>query len=134
MGRKPTAMGAGTTEAEILKFLDQQGSATVGEVAEHIASIGGQARTTVLTTMERLRTKGALTRRKVGGVFRYSPKLERRTRLKGLVDQFVRRSLAGSIAPFVAYLEGAPEISADELAELREVVERIESRRRGDER
>ena len=48
-------------------FVGDHHPISVGEVAEHFANTTGQARTTVLTTMERLRRKGHLSRKRRQG-------------------------------------------------------------------
>ena len=64
----------GSTEIELLRYIGDHPAISVGEVAEHVAQTTGQARTTVLTIMERLRKKGYLTRKQIAGVYRYSLK------------------------------------------------------------
>ena len=76
-------------------FLDcEHGSMSVGEVADHFMQTTGQARTTILTIMERLRKKGYLTRRQLKGVFHYSLKVGKHDFLRGLVRKFVENTLA----------------------------------------
>ena len=48
--------------------------------------------------MERLRKQGHLTRKLVGGVYRYSPKVAKQDLLRGLVKSFVDTTLAGGVA------------------------------------
>ena len=48
----------GPLEIEILRYIGDHHPISVGEVAEHVAQTTGQARTTVLTIMDRLRRKG----------------------------------------------------------------------------
>ena len=72
----------GSTEIEILRYIGDHHPISVGEMAEHVAGTTGQARTTVLTIMERLRRKGHLTRKKIGGVYRYSPKVAKQVLLQ----------------------------------------------------
>ncbi len=101
----------GSTEIEILRYLGDHYPLSVGEVAEHVAQTTGQARTTVLTIMERLRRKGYLTRKRVAGVYRYSPKIPKHDLLRGLVRNFVDTTLGGSVSPFVAFLSrGRPDL------------------------
>jgi predicted transcriptional regulator len=122
----------GSTEIEILRYIGDHHPITVGEVAEHVAQTTGQARTTVLTIMERLRRKGHLIRRQVQGIFRYSPKVPKQDLLRGLVRHFVKTALGGSVSPFVAYLSEAEPISKDDLETLKRLVRGIEDRRKGD--
>lgn len=118
----------GEAELEVLRFVSDRDGTTVREAAEHFADARGLARTTVLTMMERLRKKGFLTREDADGGFRYLPSQSKATVLRGLVGDFVERSLGGSLQPFVAYLAEKRGVSADELAELRSLVEELERR------
>jgi len=116
----------GSTEIEILRYVGDRHPVTVGEVALYMAEASGQARTTVLTTMERLRKKGCLTRKAIDGVFRYSPKVPKAVLLKSLVKTFVDQTLGGSLSPFVSYLADAGPMSKEDLAALRRVVRELE--------
>jgi predicted transcriptional regulator len=78
--------------------------------------------------MERLRRKGYLTRSKVDGVYRYSPSVPRLQLLNGLVRDFVDHALGGSVSPFVAYLAQDARITAEELEDLRRLVDELEQR------
>src|SRR6185295_12857229 len=88
----------GSTEIDILRYLGDHPALKVGDVADHFARTTGQARTTILTIMERLRKKGYLKRKRVEGVFRYSPVLPKQELLLGLVKTFVDTTLAGSVS------------------------------------
>jgi len=94
----------GSTEIEVLRYIGDHHPISVGEAAEYFAQTTGQARTTILTIMDNLRRKGHLTRRKMRGVYRYSPKVAKHVFLQGLVKDFVDKSLGGSVSPFVAFL------------------------------
>ncbi|MCA9106403.1 MAG: BlaI/MecI/CopY family transcriptional regulator [Planctomycetales bacterium] len=119
---------ANSTELAILRYLDEHHPSTVVEVAHHMREVSGQARTTVLTILERLRAKGVVSRRKIKGVFHYSPKVPGQKRLQGLVRQFVERSLAGDLSPFVAYLCESASLSEEELSRLKQAIEALEQR------
>jgi predicted transcriptional regulator len=47
------------------------------------------------------------------------------------VQTFVEKTLSGSVSPFVAYLTETAEVSAQELAELEQLVARLKSRKEG---
>ena len=121
----------GSTEIEVLRYIGGHHPISVGEVAEHVAQTTGQARTTILTIMERLRQKGHLTRRRSGGVYRYSPKIPTHDLLQGLVRNFVDTTLGGSVSPFVAFLSEGGPISEADLNMLKRVVCDMEKRRGG---
>src|SRR5262245_36740116 len=117
----------GPLELEVLRHIAEHHPASVREVAEHFAETSGQARTTVLTVMERLREKGYLRRRKSGGVQRYSPTISQAQLLDRLVGEFVDGVLGGAVSPFVAYLSRSPYLSAEEARKLSDLLQRIES-------
>jgi len=119
----------GDQEMALLRYVAEHGPRTVGQVVEGFGEPRGLARSTVLTMMERLRQKGHLDREQVEGVFRYVSPVAEGDLLRGAVRSFVEKTLAGSVSPFVAYLADNAEVSADELAELEELVSRLKSRR-----
>jgi predicted transcriptional regulator len=121
----------GSTEIQILRYIGDHHPISVGDVAEYVAQASGQARTTILTTMERLRKKGHLTRKKFDGVYRYSPKVPKHDLLRGLVKTFVDSTLGGSVSPFVAYLSESGPVSEDDLEKLKEAVVNLEQQRKG---
>jgi predicted transcriptional regulator len=93
------------------------------------AEARGLARSTVLTMMERLRTKGYLQRRQHEGLYRYQATRGPDSVLQGAVAQFVDNTLQGSVSPFVAYLSQRQQVSDNELAELEALVAQLQSRR-----
>ncbi len=122
--RKPL----GKVELELLQAVEQLQPVTVRTLAEHLADKTGQARTTILTTLERLRAKGCLTRRSINGVNHYSPRVSVSDLLPRIVDDFVQKMLGGSVSPFVAYLQDQKEVDPDELAQLKSLVEDLEAK------
>jgi predicted transcriptional regulator len=120
----------GEQELALLTWLADHPAITVGEVADLYAAPRGLARSTVLTMMERLRTKGHLSRQRVEGVFRYTTGAGSDDLLKDAVGAFVSRTLGGSVSPFVAYLGDEADITAEQLAELEELVARLQTRAR----
>ena len=85
----------------------------------------------VLTIMDRLRGKGYLTRKHVGGVYRYSPKIPNQELLRGLVKDFVDTTLGGSVSPFVAFLAEGDPVSEDDLNMLKRLVRNLKQRKGG---
>lgn len=121
----------GREELQVLRYVADYRTVSVREVADHVAATSGKARTTVLTVMERLREKGYLVRRKMGGVYRYSPKRSQADVLRSLVAEFVREALGGSVSPFVAYLAEGADLNDEQLRELARLVADLEARRVG---
>lgn len=130
MKRSTPALGA--TELEVLRYLGEHQAQTVGEVADYFAHTSGQARTTILTIMERLRKKGYLIRKSVKGIYRYTPKVSSQDLLRGLVKKFVDQTLGGSVSPFVAYLSDNGPVSEDDLEQLKKLVRDLDQQRKED--
>ena len=99
-------------------------------MAEEFGRTEALARSTVLTMMERLRNKGHLTRRLTDGVYRYSPRAATGDVVRGAVQR-LRRQDPRRLAVAARHLSGrAGEVSESELAELEDVVERLQARRK----
>ena len=128
MARRPTI---GRAELEILNYVGDRHPVTVRDVAEHVSKTKGHTRTTVLNVMTRLCRKGYLTRKRVEGVYHYSPRVPKAALLRSLVGEFVDGALGGSVSPFVAYLAEDARVSEQELEELRKTVRELERGREG---
>jgi BlaI family penicillinase repressor len=118
----------GKVELELLQQVSRLQPVSVRVLVEELADSSGQARTTVQTTLERLRRKGFLRRRKLGGVNHYSAKVPVTDLLPRLVGDFVKKMLGGSVSPFVSYMQEQDQIDAEELAQLKSLVAELEAR------
>lgn len=125
--RKPSI---GDQELALLQHLEEGGAASVGEVAASFGEPRGLARSTVLTMMERLRSKGFLKRRQLKGLFRYSTVTGAGEAMRSAVESFVEKTLSGSVSPFVAWMSESAKVSDDELVELEALVSQLQSRRK----
>ncbi|HJN15685.1 MAG TPA: BlaI/MecI/CopY family transcriptional regulator [Armatimonadota bacterium] len=120
-------------ELDVLRFITDHDSASVGEAAKHFAVTRGHARSTVVTVMDRLRKKGHLTRKKVDGVYRYSARVGKGELLHALVHDFVQGALGGSVSPFVAYLSQRSEMADADVEELERFLAELRRQREGEE-
>jgi predicted transcriptional regulator len=120
----------GEQELALLTWLAERPATTVGEVADGYAVDRGLARSTVLTMMERLRKKGHLSRKQVDGLYRYATRTAPGDAVQHAVASFVDRTLGGSVTPFVTFLAEAHQVSDAELAELEELVAKLQGERR----
>ena len=121
-----TQFAIGRAEMEILHYINDHHPVTVRQVADQFAKSRGLVRTTVLNVMERLRTKGHLTRKQSHGIYQYSPRLPKADLLRRLVRDFVHKTLEGELSPFVAYLAEEARLTEKELAELKQIVRDLE--------
>ena len=118
----------GRAEMDILRYIQDHHPLSVREVAAHISATKGHVRTTVLNVMERLRKKGFLKRKKVEGVFLYSPSVPQADLMRRLVRDFVANTLGGSVSPFVAYLCDEGALEDHEVEELQRLVRELRAR------
>jgi predicted transcriptional regulator len=113
------------TEAEfrLMDILWTRGSATVGEVTE---SLGDPplAYNTVLTTMRILEQKGYVRHKAVGRAFVYKPAVEREDAQRSVVQHMMSRFFNNSPRELVLNLLESEHIDDDELARLRELIDR----------
>lgn len=121
----------GDRELALLRHLDEHGDASVGEATVDFGEPLGLARSTVLTMMERLRAKAFLKRRRVGGVYRYRVAAAPGAVVRQAVGRFVENTLGGSVSPFVAWMAENGKVSDAELAELKALVAKLGSGRKG---
>ena len=124
---KPTI---GDQELGLLHYLSDHEGASVGEVAAGFGEPRGLARSTVLTMMERLRSKGYLKRRQLKGMYRYSTATGPGEAMRSAVGSFVEKTLSGSVSPFVAWMSERAKVSDAELAELEALVVQLQSKRK----
>jgi predicted transcriptional regulator len=121
----------GDQELALLQHIEEAPKSSVAEVCAGYGEARGLARSTVLTMMERLRTKGFLTRRRIDGMYRYSVTNGSGEVMTGAVGRFVEKTLQGSVSPFVAWMSERGQVSDDELAELEALVDTLQSQRNG---
>jgi predicted transcriptional regulator len=118
----------GEQERAVLLFIAAHAPCPARDVVEKFAGEQELARTTILTKIERLRRKGYLTRRRQGGVYTYSPSVPRAELLRGLVSDFVERTLDGSVAPLVSYLLDTRPLNPDDARVLERLVAELRAR------
>jgi predicted transcriptional regulator len=120
----------GDQELALLQYVAEKGGTTVGQAAEEFGAARGLARSTVLTMMERLRAKGHLERGQVDGVYRYFSPATPGEVMQDVVKSFVEKTLGGSVSPFVTYLTETAQVSDADLAELEELVAKLQSNKK----
>ncbi|MFC1792921.1 BlaI/MecI/CopY family transcriptional regulator [Planctomycetota bacterium] len=118
----------GELELVVLKTIWEHQPCTVKQIAKILGKRRGCAKTTVLTVMQRLHAKNYLKRRKVGGLYQYSPTEERGKVISKLISRFLDKVLDGSPAPFVAYLLETEDLSPKQIAALRKIAQELEKK------
>ena len=129
-------VGLTELQLEIMRVLWARGEATAVEVREALRPDRDLAPTTVSTLLSRLERKEVVTHRSEGRQYVYRAVVEEarvKRRLVSELSEMADRLFAGDLAELVTHLLAASEVDADDLARVREMIERREAElRRGD--
>jgi len=113
------------TEAEwvIMRVFWQKGSATASDVADILASQSDWKPRTIQSLIRRLHQKGVLTSEKHGREFKYSPSITEKEGEHAAGQSFLGRFFDGQLAPFLATFVERENLSAAEIAQLKQILE-----------
>jgi predicted transcriptional regulator len=117
------------TEAElrIMNVLWEKSSATVHEVLQALPARPNLAYNSVLTTIRILETKGYVKHLKDKRAHIYIPKVDRKDATRSEVRHLVSRFFGNSHEQLVLNILEESSIDADELARVRQLLERSKS-------
>lgn len=122
------------TEAElaVLQVLWANGPATVRQVNEQLNAKGGRTigYTTTLKIMQIMLEKGLLSRNAESRSHIFSALVEESAVQRSLLSQFVNKAFRGSTSQLVLEALGQHEASEDELAAIKQLIERIENQKK----
>lgn len=121
--RQPLSKG----EMEVARVLWEIGPATVRLVHETACQSRPIDFTTVQTYLRRLEAKGYASSKLEGRVRVYSAKAKPQTVVRETVNDLVNRLFGGRSMPLVRHLIEDGDIQADEIAELRALIDQLES-------
>ena len=114
------------SEMEVARLLWQLGSATVREVHEAFPDDREIDFTTVQTYLRRLESKGYARAKLSGRIKVYTPKVKARTVIRETVNEFVDRLFGGESLSLMRHLIEERGIEHADLAQLRELIDRLE--------
>jgi predicted transcriptional regulator len=109
------------------------GPASVRDVLEHAYPNGEKAYTTVQTVMNTLEKKQLLGRKKTGLVYFYSPTRTREEMIKSEMSSLISRVFGGSIPELANSLLSLDDLSLEEIAKIKELIDQREQEIRGEE-
>jgi predicted transcriptional regulator len=122
------------TEAELalLQALWEEGPATIRQLVERVyAQEGTSVYATVQKLLDRLEAKGCVRRDRGGAVHVFEAAIDRDAligrRLRAVADALC----GGSITPLLTHLVQGGELSARDRKELRDLIDRLDRKRRG---
>ncbi len=114
-------------ELSILRVLWERGACTVREVHEALhKDEGGSGYTTVLKLMQIMTEKGLVERDESQRAHVYSARATQEKTQRQLVTDLVERAFGGSPAQLAMQALSTKKASAEELAELRKLLETLE--------
>jgi BlaI family penicillinase repressor len=120
---RPAAEHPTELELRILKILWRESPLPVRDVRQRLADEGREsAHTSVITTLNTMTRKRYLKRHKEGNAFLFSPRVQRGEVTRRMLGDLVDRVFDGSAQAVMLSLFDAAAVDADELKELRKVI------------
>jgi predicted transcriptional regulator len=116
----------GETEMEVLHHVWDLGEATVADVRERILEDRDVAYTTIMTVMKKLAEKGYLDYHKEGRSYVYQPAQEPNEVQHSLLRRLMDKVFEGSPSALVQTLVKREDLSDDERAEIRALIDALE--------
>jgi BlaI family transcriptional regulator, penicillinase repressor len=117
-------------ELEILKVLWRRGPSTVREVFETHGEARGTGYTTVLKLMQIMAAKGLVKRDEGERAHRYEAALAEDETQRRLVGELLQKAFDGSAKKLVLQALSSRRATADELAEIRRMLDELEGGQR----
>lgn len=124
----PPKKSATLTEAELrlMKILWSRGESTVGELVAALPNKNSLAYNSVLTTIRILEQKGYVRHRKEGRAFSYLAVIQETDASESEVRHVLQRFFGNSRERLLLSVLGGDDITPEELARLKDAIERAE--------
>lgn len=129
MAKKEISKMLTDTELEFISVLWRIGEGTVNDVMAGLPPDRKPAYTSVSTILRILEQKGVLAVRKEGRGHMYIPKIAKADYEAKAINHVVTKIFDGTPVSLVRQLLGSVKMSADELAELKELLDGVEKRK-----
>jgi predicted transcriptional regulator len=109
----------------VMKAVWLLGEGTVSEIGEALARSGRDlAPTTVATLLQRLAKQGWVAHRRSGRQFVYRAKVKEKTAAKSALAKVVRSFFDGRVSRVAAQLFESEHLTAEDLSEIRDLLEK----------
>ena len=129
MPRKPSSTPT-EVELEILQVLWQRGPSTVRQVFNLLKDSRGTQYSTTLKMIQVMTEKGLLRKDESVRPQVYRPARPREQTQLQLVDNLIQKGFGGSAVDLVLRAAGANRITADELAQIKRMIDKAKGERR----
>lgn len=113
-------------ESVVMEVLWQRHPLAAEEVVAALAGRQDWREPTIKTLLNRLLGKGALRAEREGRRYLYSPVLEREAWLSRQSESLLTRLFDGRVAPLVAHFSRQRKLSAQDIAELKQLIEGLD--------
>lgn len=131
---KPTIPRPTDTELAILRVLWERGASTVRQVHDSLIRERPIAYTTALKMLQIMTEKGLVRRDETDRSHVYSPRLTEEQTQRQLVRDLLDRAFGGSASKLVMQALASRRASAEELTEIRKLIDGREGREGRDDR
>ncbi|PZP62413.1 MAG: BlaI/MecI/CopY family transcriptional regulator [Pseudoxanthomonas spadix] len=119
-------MAISEAEAMVMDVLWERSPLGADEVVAALASRNDWAEPTIKTLLNRLLNKGAIQASKEGRRYLYSPVLTRQAWVQQQSEGLLERVFGGRVAPLVAHFSQRGKLSAQDIAELKRLVQELD--------
>jgi BlaI family transcriptional regulator, penicillinase repressor len=109
-------------EWEIMKVIWRRSPCSAHEIGSELTSAKGWSAGTIKTLLNRLHSKGALRFEKIGKAYLYRPAITEYQLRTEATRSFLDRVFDGSLSPMIAHLVRSRKLSANDLAELEQLL------------
>lgn len=121
-----TPIDISDAESVVMDVLWERHPRTAEEVVAALAGRQDWQEATIKTLLNRLLGKGALRAERDGRRYLYSPLLEREAWLSRQSESLLARLFDGRVAPLVAHFSRQRKLSAQDIAELKQLIEGLD--------
>jgi len=118
-----TNVKMGQVQLKIMQLLWKIKRATARELTEVLNQSEPIAHSTVQTLLRQLEVKGSVDHEQDGRTFYFFPLVQEEKVKKSVARELLQNVFAGSVGGLVAYLLENEKVSADELADIRKLVD-----------
>lgn len=123
-------MRISSAESLVMEALWQRSPQAAEEVSAEVAPAQGWTEATVKTLLNRLLTKKAIAADKDGRRYLYRPLVQRDAYVQSESQGLLDRLFDGRLAPLVSHFSEQGKLSADDVAELKKLIEELDDEHR----
>ncbi len=121
-------------QAAAMRVLWERGEASAADVHEALAPTRGLAFTTIATTLKRLEKRGLLDHRLEDRRYIYRPLVSEEEARSSMAGHMVDVMFGGETAALVNHLLDQSEIGEDDLAAIKNMIEKAKRKAKGESR